>query len=72
MKRLRLKLAQYLDEHKISRYALAKKTGIQYQIVDGYYKNKPLRYDVYNHSKIITALDCGVEDLFEIVEEADP
>ena len=47
-------------------------TGIQYQIVDGYYKNKPLRYDVDNLSKIITALDCGVEDLFEIVEEEQP
>ena len=72
MKRLRLKLAQYLDERKISRYALAKMTGIQYQIIDGYYKNNPLRYDVYNLSKIITALNCGVEDLFEIVEEDDP
>ena len=72
MKRLRLKLAQYLDEREISRYALAKMTGIQYQIIDGYYQNKPLRYDVYNLSKIITALNCGVEDLFEIVEEDDP
>ena len=72
MKRLRLKLAQYLDERKISRYALAKMTGIQYQIIDGYYKNKPLRYDVYNLSKTTTPLNCGGEDLFEIVEEDAP
>ena len=72
MKRLRLKLAQYLDERKISRYALAKMTGIQYQIIDGYYKNKPLRYDVYNLSKIITALNCGVGDPWEGGERDDP
>lgn len=56
----------------MTRYILAQKTGIKYQTIDGYYKNSVLRYDVDNLSKIITALDCGVEDLFEIVEEEQP
>ncbi|WP_294515453.1 helix-turn-helix transcriptional regulator [uncultured Intestinimonas sp.] len=72
LKRLKLKLDRYLEERQMTRYVLAQKTGIKYQTIDGYYKNSVLRYDVDNLSKIITALDCGVEDLFEIVEEADP
>lgn len=72
LKRLRLKLDRYLDERQMTRYVLAQKAGIKYQTIDGYYKNSVLRYDAENLSKIITALDCGVEDLFEIVEEDDP
>ena len=56
----------------MTRYILAQKTGIKYQTIDGYYKNSVLRYDVDNLSKIITALDCGVEDLVEIVEVEQP
>ena len=56
----------------MTRYVMAQKAGIKYQTIDGYYKNSVLRYDAENLSKIITALDCGVEDLFEIVEEDDP
>ena len=63
---------RYLEEHQMTRYVLAQKAGIKYQTIDGYYKNSVLRYDAENLSKIITALDCGVEDLFEIVEEDDP
>ena len=72
LKKLRLKLDRYLEDRQMTRYVLAQKTGIKYQTIDGYYKNSVLRYDVDNLSKIITALDCGVEDLFEIVEEDQP
>ncbi|WP_346012634.1 helix-turn-helix domain-containing protein [Intestinimonas butyriciproducens] len=72
LKKLRLKLDRYLEDRQMTRYILAQKTGIKYQTIDGYYKNSVLRYDVDNLSKIITALDCGVEDLFEIVEEEQP
>ena len=37
----------YLDKKEISRYELAKRTGVQYQIIDNYYKNKVVRYDSY-------------------------
>ena len=72
LKKLRLKLDRYLEDRQMTRYILAQKMGIKYQTIDGYYKNSVLRYDVDNLSKIITALDCGVEDLFEIVEEEQP
>ena len=43
MKVVRLCLAKYLDTKGISRYELAKRTGIQYHVIDGYYKNKVYR-----------------------------
>ena len=38
-------LDKTLDKLNISRYELAKRTGIQYQIIDNYYKNKIKRYN---------------------------
>ena len=64
---IRLTLDKYLDDHKISRYDLAKRTGIEYHIIDKYYKNKVVRYDSYLLDKICTALDCGVDDIMEII-----
>lgn len=62
---IRLTLDKYLDDHKISRYNLSKLTGIEYQIIDKYYKNKVVRYDSYLLDKICTALDCDISDLIE-------
>ena len=45
-KTVRLKLNRYLDERRISRYALAKMSGIKYQTIDHYYKNWVVRYDI--------------------------
>ena len=42
---IRLVLNQYLDKKGITRYELSKRTGIRFQIVDNYYKNKVVRYD---------------------------
>lgn len=67
-KRLQLCLDRYLDAHGISRYALAKATGIGFPIIDHYYKNQVIRYDSDVLSRIITALDCELDDIFTVVE----
>ncbi|NBI68218.1 XRE family transcriptional regulator [Pseudoflavonifractor sp. 60] len=69
MKVVRLCLDQYLDANEISRYNLAKNTGIQYHIIDGYYKNKVFRLDGYNLGRIIEALDCQLTDILTVVDE---
>ena len=69
MKVVRLCLAKYLDTKGISRYELAKRTGIQYHVIDGYYKNKVYRLDGYNLGRIIEALDCQLTDILAVVEE---
>ena len=62
-KKVELCLNKYLDTHGISRYALAKSTGISFPVIDRYYKNRVVRYDSDILSRIVTALDCKIEDI---------
>lgn len=62
---IRIKLDKTLKKLNVSRYEVAKRTGIQYQIIDKYYKNKVKRYDSYILEKICNALDCDICDLIE-------
>ena len=54
---IRLTVKEFLDSHNITRYELSKRTGVHFQIIDGYYKNKIVRYDSYILNKICEALD---------------
>ena len=60
---VRLILDKTMDEKNVTRYALAKTTGISYPIIDHYYKNKVTRYDSYILDKICAALECDIADL---------
>lgn len=62
---IRLTLDKTLNRLNISRYELSKKTRIQYQIIDNYYKNKVIRYDSYVLDRICDALQCDVCDIIE-------
>ena len=64
---IRLNLEQLLEQKAVSRYELAKRTGVKYQTIDNYYKNKVIRYDTDVLLKICLALDCGVEDVIKMV-----
>lgn len=64
---IRLCLDKALEKYQISRYELSKRTGIQYQIIDNYYKNKVKRYDSFVLERICYALNCGIEEVIEIV-----
>lgn len=60
---VRLTLNEYLDEQKITRYELAKRSGIRFQIIDNYYKNRVVRYDSDVLDRICTALGCELGDI---------
>ncbi len=60
---IRLTLDSVLTNQNISRYELAKRTGIRYHILDKYYKNKVTRYDSFILDKICVALNCKIEDI---------
>lgn len=62
---VRMTLDKALENSGISRYELAKRTGIQYQIIDNYYKNRVKRYDSYVLDRICDALDCDIADIIE-------
>lgn len=52
-----------LAAHNISRYETAKRTGIQYHIIDQYDKNIVVPYDRFVPDRIITVLNCRAEDI---------
>ena len=58
-------LDKTLEKMNISRYERAKRTGIQYQIIDNYYKNKVKRYDGYVLDRICEALNCKIDDILK-------
>ena len=60
---IRICLDKTLKKCNVSRYELAKRTGIQYQIIDNYYKNRVKRYDSYVLERICIALECGINDV---------
>lgn len=69
---IRICLDKTLTKYNISRYELAKRTGIQYQIIDNYYKNKVKRYDGFVLERICTALDCNINEIIEFEKEQHP
>lgn len=69
---IRLCIDLLLEDRGISRYELSKRTGIQYHIIDNYYKNKVKRYDSYVLERICIALDCGVGDILIFEKENSP
>ncbi len=66
---IRISLDKTLKRLNISRYELAKRTGIQYQVIDNYYKNKVIRYDSYVLERICIALGCDISDIIELAKE---
>ena len=66
---VKLVLDKYIDERGISRYEVSKRTGIKFQTIDGYYKNRIVRYDAYILNCICKALDCDISDLIEYTKD---
>lgn len=62
---IRLTIDKALKAAGITRYELAKRTGIQYQVIDKYYKNSVKRYDSYVLERICVAMDCEIKDIIE-------
>jgi len=62
-------LDELLEQRNMTRYALAKATGIQYQTIDKYYKNRVKRFDSFVLERICAALDCDVSDILKFVKE---
>ncbi len=62
---IRISLDKLLEKRGISRYELSKRSGVQYQIVDNYYKNRVIRYDSYVLERICDALGCSISDVIE-------
>ncbi len=66
---IKITLDKTMKKLNVTRYELSKRTGINYPIIDRYYKNKVVRYDSYILDKICNALDCNIEDIIEHKKE---
>ncbi|MBO7738616.1 MAG: helix-turn-helix transcriptional regulator [Clostridia bacterium] len=66
---IRMTLDKALKERGISRYRLSQLTGVQFQVIDKYYKNKVVRYDSYVLNKFCEALNCQIGDIIEYIAE---
>ena len=62
---IKLTIDKYIDKMGITRYEVAKRTGIHFKTIDDYYKNKVVRYDSYVLDKICDALGCDISDIIE-------
>lgn len=62
---IKLTLDNALKKYGLTRYELSKRTGIQYQVIDNYYKNKVKRYDSYVLDRICDAIGCQISDIIE-------
>lgn len=62
---IKLTLDKALEKYGLTRYELGKRTGIQYHIIDNYYKNKVKRYDSYVLDRICDAIGCQISDIIE-------
>ncbi len=60
-----LTLKEIMDKKGVTRYRLSQMTGIQYPIIDKYYKDKVSRYDSYVLDRICAALQCDITDLLK-------
>lgn len=63
---IRINLDVLLESRGITRYELAKRTGIQYNIIDHYYKNRVTRYDSDLLLRMCNALDCEIGELIQL------
>ena len=66
---IKLTIDKHLEKCGITRYELAKRTGVRFQIVDNYYKNKVTRYDSDILDRFCKALGCDVSELIEYTNE---
>ncbi len=66
---IKLILESTMKKKNVTRYELAKTTGIQYQVIDKYYKNKVVRYDSFVLDRICSALDCEIKDIIQFEKE---
>ena len=68
---IRICLDELLAKRKITRYEVQKRSGVNYQVIDRYYKNKVVRYDSDTLLRICTAIDCSVGELLQIREKEE-
>ena len=70
--RVRVKLAELLEDRGITRNRLRTLTGVKYEVIDRYFKADRVEMaDLDFLAKVCYALDCKIEDILEYEEPED-
>ncbi len=68
---VRLTVDKAIDSRNITRYRVSQDTGINYQLIDNYYKNRLVRYDSFILNTLCEYLKCDISDLIEYKKDAE-
>ena len=61
--KIKIRLSNVLDAQHVSRYSLAKLTGIRYEVINKWYSGNVERADLDVLAKLCFALNCSVTDI---------
>ena len=67
--KIRILLADRLDERGLSQRKLHELTGIRLQTINEYTRELSDRINIEHIAKICEALDCGVSDILVLIDE---
>ena len=68
-KSIYIALNELLQDRGMTRYELAKRMGITYPTIDGYFKNRLTRYSKDTILKMCLVLDCEPGDIIRLVDD---
>lgn len=63
--KINLKLKEYMDEHKITRNALAKRVNTRFEVIDKWYNNRIENIDLDILARICFVLSCDINDILK-------
>lgn len=65
--RIQITLKEKMEERRITRCALSRRTGLLYKTVNSYYNNTVTRFEADTLLCLCRTLDCEIGDLLRIV-----
>lgn len=68
---INIKIAEVMGRHKLTRKALADKTGIRPNTISSLWKGDSKRLEIEQLNKLCAALDCQPGDLLEYVADKE-
>ena len=69
--KIKIKLAELIDERGISKNKLAHRAEMQRTQLNQYYNNEITRLDTAVLARLCSALNCRIEDLLEFIPADD-
>ncbi len=63
--KINVKLREIMDSANVSRYSLARKVDVRFEVIDRWYNGQMERVDLDILARICFVLDCKIDDILE-------